>query len=181
MRKIILNLAISLDGYIADSDGGFAWIKGDGDNGNDTKKQFNFPGFTDSIDTIVMGKSAYLDCPAETMESLKTKKIYVATHKSLEKKYDNVEFISGDVCGKILDLRKKSGKDIWLWGGAFLVDPFIKADVIDEYVIGIIPIILGEGKPLFLGGNIPIELRLNECTVQEGITILRYMKRLEKA
>lgn len=177
MRKIILNLAISLDGYIADNDGGFAWIKGDGDTDSNTEKQFDFSKFTDQIDTLVMGKNAYFDCPAETLISFKSKKIYVATHQDLEKKYDNVEFISGDLCAKILKLRKEEGKDIWIWGGGYLADPFLKADIIDEYIIGIIPTILGEGKPLFLEKNPQIELNLNECTVQEGIVILRYTKR----
>jgi dihydrofolate reductase len=174
-RKIILNLAISLDGYIADNDGHFDWIKGDGDNSNDSNTKFEFADFMNGIDTIVMGKDAYLDSPISEM--FKAKKIYVITHKSLEKKYDNVEFISGDVCEKVLKLREEKGKDIWLFGGGISADPFIKANVVDEYILGIIPIILGEGRVLFLQNNPRIELALNECTVQEGIPILRYSKR----
>jgi len=176
-RKIILNLAISLDGYIADKKGGFDWIKGDGDHSNDTKKQFDFPKFLNSVDTIVMGKNAYLDCPKETMIDFKYKKIYVATTKKLENKYENVEFINGDICDKILDLKKKKGSDIWLFGGAILTDFFIKADIVDEYIIGIIPIILGEGRPLFLENNPRLKLNLKECTIQEGIVILKYVRK----
>jgi dihydrofolate reductase len=176
-RKIILNLAISLDGYIADVNGGFDWIKGDGNSSNNTKKLFDFSKFIGAVDTLVMGRKAYLDCPTETIESFKSKKIYIATSKELENKYDNVEFIRGDICSKILKLKDEEGKDIWLFGGAGLTDCFIKANIIDEYIIGVIPIILGDGRPLFLENNPQIKLHLDECTVQEGIVILKYKKR----
>jgi dihydrofolate reductase len=176
-RKIILNLAISLDGYIADVNGGFAWIKGDGNKTNDTKKQFNFEEFVKDVDIIVMGKIAYEDCPKETLESFNSKQIYVASHKKFKTKQNNVKFISGDIVTPILNLAKEEGKNIWLYGGAGLTDPFIKADVIDEYIIGIIPIILGKGRPLFLKDNPTIDLNLEESTIQEGIVILKYSKR----
>ncbi|MCT4620095.1 MAG: dihydrofolate reductase family protein [Marinisporobacter sp.] len=176
MRKIILNLAISLDGFIADVDGGFDWIEGDGDSSQNTEKSFNFPEFVNTVDTIVMGSKAYEDCPIETIESFKEKKILVATSREL-KGDKNVAFINGDICSKVLELRKEDGKDIWLFGGAGLTDAFIKADIVDEYIIGIIPIILGKGIPLFSGKNPTIKLHLDECTVNEGITILRYSKR----
>lgn len=176
MRKIILNLAISLDGCIADESGGFDWIVGDGNKINDTKEQFDFAGFADSVDIIAMGKVAYQDCP-EAIESFKSKKIYVASLEKLETKYDNIEFISGDVCELISKLKEEDGKNIWLFGGAGLTDPFIKANIIDEYIIGIIPIILGKGRSLFLENNPKIELSLNRSTVKEGIVIMEYSKR----
>ncbi len=175
-RKIILNLAISLDGFIADEDGGFDWIKGDGDNSHDTKHTFDFPKFVEGVDTLVMGRKAYEDCPHETMKTFSTKKIYVATTKKLERKYDNVECINGDICKQIFELKKEKGKDIWIWGGAHLADPFIKTNSIDEYIIGIIPIILGKGRPLFLENNPTIRLHLEESTTQEGIIIVKYSK-----
>ncbi len=176
-RKIILNLAISLDGYIADENGGFDWIKGDGNKSQDTKQQFSFEKFMNSVDVIVMGRKAYEDCPKETLNSFSSKKIYVATHKDLENKPENVEVISEEIVKKILDLKKKEGKDIWLFGGAGLTDNFIKEDVVDEYIVGLIPIILGSGRPLFLKDNPTINLHLEESTSQEGIVILRYSKR----
>ena len=64
-----------------------------------------------------------------------------------------------------------------MFGGAGLTDAFIKADIIDEYIIAIIPTILGKGISLFISENPKIELHMNECTVTEGITILRYSRR----
>jgi dihydrofolate reductase len=175
-RKIILNLAISLDGFIADDDGGFTWIKGDGDKTHDTKAQFDYEEFVESVDVIIMGKIAFLDCPKETLDSFKDKTIYVATNKVLNTNYSNVEFFSGDLVSQISALQKEKGKNIWLFGGAGLTDSFIKANLIDEYIIGIIPIILGSGRPLFLKDNPTINLHLKESTTQEGIVILRYSK-----
>ena len=177
-RKIILNLAISLDGYIADEEGGFAWIEGDGDKTNDTKKQFDFPGFVNNCDTVVMGRKAYEDCGIENIDKFQTKKFLIATSKKLETKYENVEVINGDICSQILTLREEKGKNIWLFGGAGSTDPFIKADLVDEYIIGIIPILLGTGRPLFLGNNPTHKLHLDECTVTGGITMLRYTRKL---
>jgi len=173
-RKIILNLAISLDGYIADEDGGYDWIVGDGDTKSNTKKVFDFTEFVDSVDTVVMGRKAYEDCGVKGYE---TKHVIVATSRKMEN-YENVEFINDDICGHIQNLQQEKGKDIWLFGGGGLTDRFVKADIVDEYIIGIIPIILGKGRPLFLGDNPTIKLHLDECTVQEGITILRYSKRV---
>ena len=68
-RDIILNLAISLDGFICDEDGGFAWISGQGDVRADTADPFDFDGFLASCDTIVMGRKAYEDCLSSLPEA----------------------------------------------------------------------------------------------------------------
>ena len=176
-RKIILNLAVSLDGFIATEKGGFDWIVGDGDKSHNTKKQFSFSDFLKTTDTIIMGRKAYEDSPSEGFEMFKSQKIYVITTKKLKNKYDNVEFINEDILKFVLNLQKKKGKNIWLFGGAGLTDEFIKADVIDEYIIGIIPTILGSGRKLFLENNPTIKLHFEECTIQEGIPIIKYSKR----
>lgn len=124
-----------------------------------------------------MGRKAYEDCPPETLKQFSSKTIYVATSNKLKSEYDNVKLISGNICDQIHKLKEKKGKDIWIWGGGLLADHFIKAKVIDEYIIGIIPIILGKGIPLFLENNPLVELHLCESTTQEGIVILRYDKR----
>ena len=176
-RKLIFNLAMSLDGYILDKDGKYDWVKGDGDKSRDTKKQFDFPEFIKSVDIILMGRKSFEDCTPEAMEMFKDNKIYVATHRKLKTKYNNVKVINGDIVKEISELKEKSEKDIWLFGGTMLADQFIKADAIDEYIIGIVPIILGDGKKLFLGNNPKLELHLDEHTSQEGVVIMRYTKR----
>jgi dihydrofolate reductase len=173
MRKIILNLAISLDGYIADEDGGYAWIVGDGDKHLDTKTSFDFPAFVESIDTVVIGRKAYEDIGVDDYQ---TKKVIVATSKKM-KNTDHVEFVNTDIVGRIQELQKEEGKNIWLFGGSGLTNNFMEADVVDEFIIGLIPTILGGGRPLFFGDNPMVNLHLDSYTIQEGIPILVYSRR----
>lgn len=176
MRKIILNLAMSLDGYIADEKGGFDWIVGDGDGSNNTEASFDFQQFIESVDTIVMGSKAFEDAPEGSLDSYKDKKILVATSRQLVGP-SNVEFIKGDICSRLLEIKKEPGLDIWLYGGGQINDFFIKADMVDTYIVGIIPVILGSGRPMFLKNNPRIKLRLTGNYVDEGVTILTYEKR----
>lgn len=176
MRKIILNLAVSLDGYISDDDGGFDWIVGQGDRESDLGEPFDFPAFMSSVDTVVMGSKAYEDCILSGLQTFDNQKVIVATNRNLAVENDAV-FISGDICKQVLEMREKDGKDIWLFGGAGVADPFLKADVIDEYIIGIIPTLLGHGRRLFNGGFSKIDLKLEASSVEDGVVMLRYSKR----
>lgn len=172
-RKIILNLAMSIDGYIASDDGGYDWIVGDGDNKLNTDNKFDFNEFLENIDIVVMGKNCY---DQDMHKEFKDKKVYIATSKDI-KDYDNIHFVKDDICEIIKREVEKEGKDIFLFGGGVLIDSFIKENIIDEYIIGIIPTILGKGRPLFFEGNPMINLHLDEYSVGEGITILKYSKR----
>lgn len=170
--KIILNLAISLDGYIADEDGGFDWIIGDGNSTLNTESKWHHEKFLEDIDIVVMGKKCYDQC---FHEEYKTKEVYIVTSQTI-KDYDNYRFINGDVCKTISDLRDE-GKNIFLFGGGGLVDNFLKANIIDEYIVGIIPTILGKGRPLFLANNPKIDLKLQSYIVEDGIVIMKYSNR----
>lgn len=173
MRKIILNLAISIDGYIADDSGGYEWIAGDGNNNLNTKLEWDYNKFLNEVDIVVMGRNCY---EQKMHEDFKEKKVYIATSRK-EQDFDNCIFINDDICGVILKEREKEGKNIFLFGGGILVDYFIKQNIIDEYIIGIIPTVLGKGKPLFLGNNPIIPLSLKEYFIDNGICILHYLKK----
>lgn len=174
-RKVLLNLALSLDGYISDEHGGYDWIKGHDDFSIDTKNQFSFEEFMDTCDTVVMGRRAYEDNGVAEILSHGPKKILVAT-KGPKTDRDSVEFVA-DPLKRIEVLKEEECKNIWLFGGALFTDDFIKANVIDEYILGIIPVILGKGRKLFRSEYSTIKLKLMECTVQDGIVIVRYIKR----
>ena len=172
-RKIILNLAMSIDGYIAEENGNFDWIVGYGNSSLDTTNKFDFNKFLDDIDIVVMGKECYNQ---GFHKDYKNKFVYIATHEDLEE-YDNIHFIKDDISSILLEEKKKCGKDIFLFGGGLVIDSFIKSNIIDEYIIGIIPIILGKGRPLFLHDNPKIELNLKNYSIDNGIAILIYSKR----
>lgn len=173
MGKIILNLAMSLDGYILDKDGKYDWIQGDGDNTLNTPDVFDFPTFTKSLDIVVMGRKSYDDIG---VDDYKDKKIIVATTKQM-KNYDNLEFVGENVVEYVHSLKDKVAGDIWLFGGGVLVDAFLKADIIDKFILGIVPIILGDGTPMFYKGIPETKLHLDKYTMQEGVTILEYSRR----
>ncbi len=170
--KIILNLAMSLDGYIAGEDGSFEWITGDGNKELNTDSKFDFEQFLSDIDIVVMGRQCYEQGFAN---DYKSKTVYVATSQKQEN-YDNVKFIGGDIA-TILANEQSKGKNVFLFGGGVVIDQFIKADIIDEYIVGIIPTILGKGRKLFLDNNPNIKLNLNSYTIDEGVIVMRYTKR----
>lgn len=170
--KIILNLAMSIDGYIADVNGNYNWIKGDGNTNLDTHEKWDFSLFLKYIDIILMGKNCYDEGFHKEFEN---KKVFVATNKKL-KNYDNIYFINENIESILID-EKNKGKNIYLFGGGVTVAPFIEKNLIDEYIIGIIPIILGDGKKLFVSQNNLIELKLTKYLVNEGVVILNYVRR----
>ena len=173
MRRIIMNLAMSLDGFIANEDGSFEWIKGYEDNTLNTDNPYNYETLLEDIDIVVMGKRCY---EQDMHLEFKTKTVYVATHSTITD-YDNIKFCGEDIIEVIKEEQLKPGKDIMLFGGGNLINTFLQADCIDEYIIGLIPVILGAGRPLFYGGHPPIDLELEEYIVDNGIVILRYVNR----
>jgi len=169
--KVILNLAISIDGYIADENGGFDWIVGNDDNSLNTNNKWDFGNFLEDIDVIVMGKNCY---DQGFHKDYKEKPVYIATSKTMDD-YENYHFINDNLCETILKF-KNEGKNIFLFGGGGLVDNFLKADIIDQFIVGIIPTILGKGIPLFLENNPKIDLHLDSYIIENGIAILQYSK-----
>lgn len=176
-RKIILNLAISLDGYIADEQGGFDWITGQADATLDTEQQIDFMEFVDTCDVVVMGANAYLDAPENSLDIYQNKHIYVVTNRTDLVVGENVTCIADDVVSQIVALKEQAGKNIFIYGGGQIVNLFTKEDAIDEYIIGIIPTILGNGRKLFFDDNPTIPLHLSKYAVIDGIMLMHYTKR----
>ncbi len=152
-RKIVLDLAVSLDGYIAGANGETDWCIMDED--------MDFIGFLKSIDTILYGRKSYelwgeyspgkdsFDADREMWELIHSKKKYVFS-KTLTKVDNQAVIIDDDIEEEVTALKKQPGKDIWLYGGASLITTFINLGLVDEYRLSIHPIILGDGKPLFV-------------------------------
>lgn len=175
-KKIILNLAISLDGFIADHDGGFAWIQPSGDNRLNTDRIWSHQQFLEQISAIVMGRRSY---EQQLHTEYGNKQIYVVTSTQREDE-GNVHFIGKDLCREVIALKEEARGDIYLFGGGLSIDLLLKAGLIDEYIIGVIPMILGKGIPLFLHDHPAIPLKLTDYYVEDGIVILRYIPRQSK-
>lgn len=171
-RKIILYIATSLDGYIAREDGSLDWLPEAED------EDFGYDDFYKTIDTVVMGRTTYEQVITELSPDVwayEGKKCYVATRKNLTKD-ERVEFVTDDVADFANNLKRQEGKDIWLVGGGKLVDEFIKQNLIDKYIITIIPTILGNGIPLFLKNNPETKLKLIETKAIGDVVQVEYTR-----
>ncbi|HFI0234531.1 TPA: dihydrofolate reductase family protein [Streptococcus suis] len=171
-RSLVLNIAMSLDGFIARSDGRYDWIEGQGTSDYDTSLQFDNPAFFKGCDTVIMGRKSFEDCPLEMIEGYQDKEFIIASRVE-HANYENVRFVQ-DIVAEIERLRAEEGSDIWLFGGAGLVQTCLEAKLIDHFIIGIIPTILGEGISLFDKLTEEQKLTLVESTVTDGIAMLRY-------
>lgn len=141
----------------------------------DTADHFDFDGFLASCDTIVMGRKAYEDCLSSLPEA--AEKRFLVASRTPRAPEGRVVFLSADVVAEVLALKDRPGKHIWLFGGGELASDFIRADAVDRYIVGILPVIRGKGRRLFQEGIPPVELHLDRCTVSDGIPILEYSRR----
>ena len=148
MKRIKLYIAVSLDGYIARTDGSLDWLI---ELPYPTYQNHDFNDLMNSIDTIIMGGKTYHEFMKFCAElPYKDKTTYVvARHNTNLNEADNVIFITENVIERISDLKKESGKDIWLVGGGKIITTLLNRSLIDEMQICYIPLILGKGIPLF--------------------------------
>jgi dihydrofolate reductase len=123
-----------------------------------------------------MGRKTYEDVLTFGEFPYKDKKCYVfSTTKQENDPY--VEFIHEAVLEFINKLQQQEGKDIWLVGGAGLIESFVRHNLIDEYIISIHPILLGDGIPLFLQNENETKLTIKNCTVFDtGLVQMHYKK-----
>jgi dihydrofolate reductase len=178
MRKVILDLAVTLDGFIEGPNGEIDWCIMDDD--------IQFDQFLSSIDTIFYGRKSYElwgnyqpDKNANSMEvglydAIHSKNKYVfSTTKSTDN--SKAVFIKDDIEVKVKEIKSKPGRNIWLYGGASLIKTFIELNLVDEYRLAVHPIILGTGKPLFFELNRRIGIRLTQVnTSKSGVVQLCY-------
>lgn len=170
-RKIILYIAQSLDGYIARENGDISWIS----SVDRCNEDYGYSDFIKTIDTVLMGRKTYEKILTFGVEfPHKDKNCYVLS-KSRVGADENVQFINGSIVTLISKIKTQQGKDIFLDGGSEVVELFRVNDLIDEYVISIIPILLGKGIRLFSDTESESNLRLVKSEVfDSGLVQLRY-------
>jgi dihydrofolate reductase len=179
MRKVILDLAISLDGFIEGPNGEIDWCI--------MEEEMDILGFLSKIDSIFYGRKSYdlwgeFD-PMETQnpsekelwESIHQKNKFVFSRSKEESgKYT---LISENIKETVQSIKSKDGKDIWLYGGASLIKTFIEENLIDVYQLSVHPIALGSGLPLFENLKERLNLKLLEVKrYKSGVVQLIYIK-----
>lgn len=168
MRKIILNLAVSLDGYIEGPNGEVDWCLTDQDYGMDA--------FFNSIDAIFMGRKCY-DMIDGLPSPFGDKKIYVFSDSPFLVPNDDVIAIgSKNFAREVQAICAQPGQNIWLFGGSNLLSSFIKHELIAEFILSVHPVVLGGGKPLFYDMRDKLELMLmGSETFNTGLIQLKYI------
>lgn len=177
MKKVILDLAVTLDGFIEGPHGEIDWCIMDDD--------MDFDGFLSGIDTIFYGRVSYdawgnyepaADAPEAEQQlwsAVHSKQKYVFT--SREPQHERATFIGSDIINKVAEIKQQGGKDIWLYGGAGLIKTFIAENLIDVYRISVHPVALGSGKPLFEDLKERLNLQLRTTRVfKSGVVQLIY-------
>ena len=172
-RKIIAYLATSADGYIARPDGNVDWLDRPriaGDYGNRA--------FLRSIDTILWGRKTYdfaLQHGGLAMFGSKVKNYVFSTQPPQEQPSD-ATFVTQKVAEFIRRLRTQRGKNIWMMGGAGIIGSFLDAGGIDEFIIHVIPILIGDGIPLGVRKNRNVALKLKSVRkYADGVVRLHYI------
>ncbi len=169
MRKIILQLAVSLDGFIEGPNGEFDWCFTDDDYG--------MTEFFKRIDAIFIGRKTYeltLTMGGSAPPGFPALKEYVFS-RSLDKVDGDRVLVNGELAEEVRKTKSEPGKDIWLFGGASLTTSFINLGLVDEMALAVHPILLGSGKPLFqdIPGRVPLQL-INTQTYPSGLVMLSY-------
>ncbi len=175
--RLILYLAVSLDGYLARKDGSVDFLSG---HQPDWPGDYGYQDFISGIRAVVMGGNTYREItqvlspgawPYEGLDS------YVFTSRPGPAQ-PGVTFLSGDPVPAVRALKERvSGGGIWLCGGGKLASCLEGAGLIDEYQLSVMPILLGEGIPLFSPPLPQRKLELAGCTRENGVLSLRYLPR----
>ncbi|MBB2148176.1 dihydrofolate reductase family protein [Pedobacter gandavensis] len=170
MRKLILGLAATLDGYIEGPNGEYDWCFTDQDYGLNE--------FFTRIDAIFIGRKSYeiaqKHADSNNGEIVPGMTEYVFS-KTLKTVKEGAVLIAEDSMAEARRIKEQPGKDIWLYGGAELSDTLMKEGLVDELWLSVHPIILGRGKPLFCEQNSRTKLTLlNSKTYETGLVSLSY-------
>ena len=167
MRKVILGLGISLDGYIARRNGAVDFLF--------MPKDYSMAPFFATIDTAIMGRKTLDAAGGSYNES--SMAIYVFSRTQPPGQRGNLTFVNEHPANFIRQLRKRPGKNIWLMGGGELARDFLIADAIDELYLGVVPVLLGEGLPLFPSGFPQRDFSLVENrSFSKGLIALKYQR-----
>ncbi len=157
MRKIILGAGISLDGYVARTDGGIDFLY--------QPQGYSMAAFFDAIDTVVFGRKTFDEAVKRGGGRYKRQgkmPTYVFSNSVRSVLHDGVTFVNQTPAAFVGKLREHPGQHIFVMGGGELARSFLRDDVVDELYLGVYPVLLGAGIPFFPGGFPQRNFRLRE-------------------
>lgn len=176
MRKISLFIAMSLDGYIAKPNDDLSFLKLVEKEGED----YGYAEFTKAIDTLIIGRRTYDYVLKEIGSSHYDngqRDVYVIT-RTERPQVGRTNFYTGNITELVKRLKSESGKNIYCDGGAEVINELLKHDLIDEFIISVIPVLLGNGTRLFKDRRPEQTLEFIEVkTFETGLTQLHYERK----
>ena len=176
MGQIVLYLAVSVDGYLADQQGGVGWLAGDG---SQPDAPGSYPAFLDTVDAIVMGWSTYHQIITELSPDrwpYEGRPCYVVTHRC-EAEQEGIYFWNGPLAALADRLTAEYEGNVWVCGGASVAGQLLKENRVDKLWLSVIPTVLGKGVRLFPELSQEFPLKLVRAESYNGIVDLVYKRR----
>lgn len=172
-RKVILYIATSLDGYIAKSNDDLSFLSIVEQEGQD----YGYADFVKTVDAVIVGRKTYEKVISMGFDFPHADKdVYIIT-RTPRQNVGSVKFYTGDLKTLIDKLKSENGKNIFCDGGAEIVHELLKENLIDEFIISVIPIIVGNGTKLFKDGRPELKLELvSTKQFDKGLTQLHYKR-----
>ena len=169
MRNVILQLAVSLDGFIEGPNGEYDWCF--------TDQDYGMSEFMQRVDSMFIGRKSYelvLSMGEAAMAGFPKLKEYVFSTTLTDVK-PGVMVVNGDTAAEVQRIKNEPGKDIWLFGGASLTTSLLNLGLVDEISLAVHPILLGGGKPLFSNIEKQVPLTLKDTKrYSTGLVSLTY-------
>ena len=171
-RNVIVHIATSADGYIARPDGDLEWLT----SRPAPEGFYGLSAFMSSIDTKLLGRKTYeLSLRMGATLDSKSRYIVFSRHAPPADAPSSVEFVSGAIGPFVGRLQEQPGKDIWLMGGGEIIASFLDEHAIDEFIISVVPVFIGDGIPLIARRHrhVPLDLHSVE-RFEDGVVQLHY-------
>lgn len=170
-RKVMLYIAISLDGYISKPNDDLSFLSIVQKEGED----YGYKDFINSVDTVILGRKTYDWVMTQVPEFPHADKVSFILTRTARPGIGKTNFYTGKLKDLISGLKTENGKNIFIDGGAEIVNELLKENLIDEFVISVIPILVGNGTRLFKDNRPEQKLKLvNVKSFDTGLTQLHY-------
>ena len=169
MRRVRYSVAATLDGFIADPNGGYDWIIMD--------DAIDFATVFDEFDTFVMGRKTWdVSARTEFGDMFGGKDVIVFSKTLQVPPRPGVRIVSTSPVDTVRELKQQSGKDIWLFGGGSMFRTLADAGLVDTVEIAVMPVLLSQGVQLLAPGARITGMKLDKCETlpKSGIVMLSY-------
>jgi dihydrofolate reductase len=169
MRRLRYSVAMSLDGFIADPNGGYDWIIMD--------ESIDFAAMFREFDAFVMGRKTFeVSAHTEFDQMFSDSEVIVFSRTLKESPREGIRVVSTSPEDTVRELKSKPGKDIWLFGGGQLFRTLVDAGLVDTVEVAVMPVLLSQGIPLLPPGDQIRGMKLEKCETlpKSGIVMLSY-------